>query len=364
MKRILSIAFLAVTLLFSFAAPAKITIVKSGAKLQKTKAEDWQLHKNSGKYYTEAWTAIMRSSEGHIIFLQFLYSNIGVVNGNTAVTLSLTLPNGSQKTYVAEHSLKEFGEDKGSNRIGVGSSWMALHGRDMTIRVRESGFNADISLKSWTDGASLYNGKMTFSDDGSDWAQTWVHIPRGDAEGTVTAGGKTFKFVGAGYVDHFAQTMLGTDYSSKWWNARWFGKDYGVAVMVIQAKKEDGGAKFGRILVVDKKGNMEYDDHVTLQVSGLTKDAKGGPKYHTFFDFNWKGKLFAVEGSFKSKRMNDRESVLDRLNAAEKAVVKMVAGNPVIYRMDGEGKLKITPAGGAAVEDTAPALMESVVLGE
>lgn len=364
MRRILSTALLALALAFSFDASAKITVVKNGSKLQKTKAEDWQLHKNSGKYYTETWTAIMRSNEGHIIYLQFLYSNIGVVNGNSGVSMSLTLPNGSQKTYVAEHSLKEFGEDKSTHRIGVGSSWMALHGRDLTIRVRESGFSADFTVKAWSDGASLYNGKMTFTDDGKEWAQVWVHVPRGDVDGSVTAGGKTFKFVGSAYVDHFAQTMLGTDYSSKWWNSRWFGKDYAVAVTVIQAKKEDGGAKFGRILVVDKQGNMEYDDHVSLQVSGLAKDTKGGPKYHTFYDLNWTGKLFAVAGSFKSKRMNDRESVIDRLNAAEAAVVKMVAGNPVIYRMDGEGKLKITPAGKAAVEDTAPALMESVVLGE
>lgn len=364
MKRLWMAGLALCLMLGSFDSMAKITIVKSGSKTQKTKAEDWQLHKNSDKYYTEAWTTIMRSNEGHIIYLTFLYSNIGVVAGNTAVSMSVTMPGGSAKTYVAEHAIGEFGEDKGSHRIGIGSSWAALHGRELTIRVREKEFQADFAVTSWSDGVSLYNGKMTFSDDGKQWAQAWVHVPRGDVEGSVTAGGKTFKFVGQAYVDHFAQTSLGTDYSSKWWNARWLGSEYAVAVTVIQGKKADGGGKFGRILVVDKKGNVEYDDRVTLKVSGLAKDKKGGPSYHTIFDLDWTGKLFAVKGQFKSNRMNDRESVLDRLNAAEAAVVKMVAGNPVIYRMDGEGKLTITPAGGTAAEFTAPALMESVVLGD
>ncbi len=353
--------------LFAFVATeasAKITIVKSGSKAQKASAGDWQLHKNDAKYYTEAWTVIMRSNEGHIVYLTFLYSNIGVVKGNTAVSMSLTMPGSSAKTYVGEHSITEFGEDKGSHRIGIGSSWMALHGRDLTVRVREKDFQADFSIKSWADGVSLYGGKMTFSDDGKEWAQVWVHVPRGDADGSITAGGKTIKFMGQAYVDHFAQTSLGTDYSSKWWNARWFGPEHTVAVTVIQGKKADGGGKFGRILVVDKQGNVEYDDRVTLKVSGSAKDTKGGPSYHTVFDMDWTGKLFAVKGQFKSKKMNDRESVLDRLNAAEAAVVKMVAGNPVIYRMDGEGKLTVTPAGGAPVDVTAPALMESVVLGD
>jgi len=278
--------------------------------------------------------------------------------------MSLTMPGGSAKSYVGEHSLKEFGEDKKSNRIGIGSSWMALHGRDLTIRVKEKGFSAEFDIKSWADGVSLYGGRMHFSEDGKEWAQAWVHVPRGDVDGTVTAGGKSFKFVGHAYVDHFAQTSLGTDYSSKWWNSRWFGPEHTVAVTIIQGKKADGGGKFGRILVVDKAGNIEYDDGVSLKVSGTAKDKKGGPSYHTIFDLDWKGKLFSAKGQFKSNRMNDREAVTDRLNAAEAAVVKMVAGNPVIYRMDGEGKLAITPAGGASLDVTAPALMESVVLGD
>jgi hypothetical protein len=55
--------------------------------------------------------------------------------------------------------------------------------------------------------------------------------------------------------------------------------------------------------------------------------------------------------------------ILDQFNAAQKQIVKMVTGNPVIYRLEGQADLTLT-VDGEVKNLQGPALMESIVLSE
>jgi len=326
----------------------------------RTVAKDWLRHPHDHRYYTEAWTAVLEGDQGHIVFVNILYSNIGVVSGSAAVRVSVSGPGKSSKHYVYEYSTDEYGEDPKIGRIGVGSTWMALQGRTLTIHVKEADVQMDLVVKNWTDGVKWGDGTVLSDAEGEKWAKAFFHIPRGDVSGDLTVGKQKVVFKGAGYVDHWVQNVLGSDYSTRWWIGRVFHSEYSLFFMTVQTS-EDFGGKMAHRMVLCKRGELllAADDY-TLKADKKREDPEGH-KYDTRYKVRFgRGKIHGT-AVLRGGKLFDREAILDQMNAAQRQIVRLIAGNPVTYRLRGKADVKVL-SDGVETKFQGPALLESVVL--
>jgi hypothetical protein len=108
---------------------------------------------------------------------------------------------------------------------------------------------------------------------------------------------------------------------------------------------------------------VDVTDSLTFDADTRRTDPNGH-SYDTRYTLAYEGKKLTLEGTVTGKAdLHDRDCILDRMNAAERQIVKLFAGTPVVYRMEGEASLTLTPAGGQARRLEGTALMESIVLG-
>ena len=333
---------------------------KTAAPQSRTSAADWLRHPHEHKYYTESWTAIMEGDKGHIVFLTILYTNIGVVSGSAAVQVSVAAPGKSSKHYVYEYSTDEYGEDPKTGRIGVGSTWMALRGRTLTIHVKEADVKMDLVVKSWTDGLKLGDGKVPLDGEGRRWVQTFFHVPRGDVSGDLMLGKEEVKLRGSAYVDHWVQNVLGSDYSTRWWTGRVFHPDYTLFFMTIKTSEDFGGKLIHRLILCQRGKVLLFADDLELEAYEKREDPKGH-SYDTRYKVQFsRGKQYGT-AVLRGGKLFDREAILEQMNAAQRQIVRLIAGNPVTYRMRGKAKVRLVMDG----EETkleGGAIMESIVL--
>jgi hypothetical protein len=330
--------------------------------LRATKEADWYRHPSDAKYYTESWTTLVYTADGHFLNINFVYSNIGVVSGNTSVNVAVTKPGAASATHIRRnHGTGDYAENRGTARIVIGKNSMTLRGRELHLIVKEEGIDLELTVTAWTDGVVWGDGKVYVDDAKKEWMQTFFHIPRGDARGTATVGGQTFSLEGAAYMDHSLQNVLATDFSARWWTLRLFGAEDSLAFITFRTTKERGGKLFGRGLWVRRDGVVAVAPKVRVTPGGPTKDPKGHT-YDTRYRFAFSGAGGAVEGTVASAGLLDREAFMEDLNWLERQVAEMVAGNPITYRMRGKPTVTLKPKGGAARTVDGPAVIESVVM--
>ncbi len=362
MRRGVFVVTVCLLLLLPTVGTAQIKLVEKGKRHQETSATDWQRHPTTGKYFTESWTVAARSKQGHIMYLNFLYSNIGVFAGSAAVNLAFRHPGKEGKHYVFEYKQSEWGEDSKIGRIGVGTNWMALKDGKGVLRIKEKNVAMALELKPWTRGARLHTGKYTVGKD--NWVQVFNHVPRATISGEVTIDGDSFQFDGDAFVDHWAQTLLATDYCKRMYTVRFFHQDYTVALLIQEPQKKVGEGQIVQVMVTDRKGVISFGAPLKLSGKEKKKDPQGH-EYATTYEIEYgkAGDRVHLQGTFSGGKLWDRDAILDQLSAAQKQVVKWVAGNPVVYRLEGAADLTLT-VDGQTTELNGPALMESIVLSE
>jgi len=332
------------------------------AGLRPSKEADWYRHPTDAKYYTESWTTLVYTADGHFLNINFVYSNIGVVSGNTSVNVAVTKPGASSATHVRHnHGTGDYGENKATHRIVIAANSMTLRGRELHLVVQEEDLKLDLKVAAWTDGVVWGDGKVYVDDAKKEWMQTFFHIPRGDASGTATVGGETFSLEGAAYMDHSLQNVLATDFSARWWTLRLFGAEDSLAFITFRTTKDRGGKFQGRGLWVRRDGVVAVAPKVRVTPGGPKKDPKGHT-YDTRYRFSFAGAGGAVEGTVASERLLDREAFLEDLNWLERKVAEAVAGKPITYRMLAKPKVTLKPKGGAPRTVDGPAVIESVVM--
>ncbi len=342
---------------------AGVKTEERGARVNPTTAKDWMPHPSKDDYYTESWTTVIRADGGQILYVSLLTTNIGVFKGQAAVSVSYTAPGKKGQHFKWEYEPDQFKADSGSGAIKVGGNSITLKGRDARLVIKEKDFALDVTVKGWVDGVQFYYGRTDVDRADNQWTATWFHVPRGDVTGSATVGGKSVSMAGAGYVDHMVQNVLGGDYSSRWWALRHFGKDHTVIAIAYRAKKDAGGGLWLRTLIVDRSKVWLVTDKGKLGGSAAASDPEGY-KYHTVFSLESGEGGVTVKGDYKGGKFHDRVSIMEELPWAQRQVAKMVAGNPIAYRMEGMGKVLLTLPGVGEVTVEGPVLLETFVFSE
>lgn len=356
---------LACVLLAPAAAGAQVRVDSKGPALNPITARDWLRHPHRDRYYQESWTAILGAADGHVVYVSFLYTNLGVVKGSTAVNVSLTRPGQMATAHRFDHKVGDYSEDAASGRIAVGPNSMTLRGKQIHIQMNEPGFSLDLKGEGWMTGAKLHSGRVYIGEGNKRWVETYVHLPRASFEGTLTVDGKRLELSADGYVDHMVQNVLPTDYSSRWWTLRLFAPQHTVAFLVYQTPKDLGSARSVVLLATDRKRLVAFDGAMELEELSTRPGPKGVHRYADRIRFAGEGKGWALEGTLASQRLHDRDAVLERLSWVERKVAGLVAGGkPVIYRWLATPDVSLTVGGGAPVKIGGVALVENLVLRE
>lgn len=344
---------------------AKVKVERSGPAMNPTTAKDFLRHPHDERYYQESWTTILRSDAGHVLYVNFLYTNLGVFSGSSGVNISVAQPGELAKSYRWDYSTSDFKQAAGEGKISIGPNQMVLKGRILTLLVREKNLMLNLKLTGWVDGVKLHNGRLWLAEDRSQWVETYFHLPRADVQGSMVVEGKKAVLKGDGYMDHMVQNVLGTDYSTRWHTLRFFAPDHTVAFISWDTPKELGKERVVRLIVTDRKEILAFGDQMELITDGPQKDPKGH-RYNTHFRFSTAraGGPVVLEGELTGKRLHDRDVVLDRLSWAERKVANIVAGNPIFYRLEADTRATITRPGQEPVQLSGLGLIESVVMQE
>ncbi|HOI11687.1 MAG TPA: hypothetical protein PK313_14510 [Myxococcota bacterium] len=343
-------------------AAAKVTTDRVGAAVQRTTMDDFMRHPADGRYYTESWTTILHSDAGHVLYINFMYSNIGVVSGRAAVDVSLTEPDGQGRHFGWESDQADFRQDPETGRITIARDSITLKNGNLHILIDHSDLRLDVRMKAWMPGVKYHDGIIWLNDERSEFVQAFFHIPRGDFTAEAAMGGRRFSMKGGGYLDHMVNNRLSSEWSDKWWTTRFYAPDHTVAFWAFRLRKDRGGQVIVRSLVTDRTKVLAMTDRLKIKGEEPVADPKiAGRKYDTKYRLTLDRKGLKLEGELKSRRVHDRNAVVERLPWAQRNIAKMFAGNPVIYRMEGDANLVLTLEGQEPVTLTGTALMESIV---
>ena len=359
----ISSLWIAVLLFTALPAQAKVKADMSGAAVQQTSKLDFLRHPDDAKYYTESWTTILQSDQGHILYINFMYTNIGVTSGRAAVSVNLTMPGGSQaKNYGWENDQDEYQEDFESGTIKIGPHSLTLQGKTARYRIEAPDMRINITLNGWTNGAKFHDGKICIDDACDEWVVSFFHVPRGDFEGEMSVGGQRARLKGQGYLDHMVNNQLSSKWSTHWWTTRYFAPDHTVAFWAFKTRPDRGGEKVTRLLIADRERILTLTDNGGLKTDTPVKDpAPKGHSYDTVYNLDVKRSGLTLVGTFVGKGLHDRDGVLERLPWAQRTIAQAVAGNPIIYRQRGEATLTLTLEGQPPIPLTGAALMEAIV---
>ncbi|MBU1430717.1 hypothetical protein KKF91_09195, partial [Myxococcota bacterium] len=250
------------------------TLIKTGPRISPTTNADWAQHPDKHDYYTESWNAILKADDGHTIYLTFLYTNIGVMSGRSGVNISISPPNSTKaKSYQWEYDTEDFSDKKST--IKIKNNQFKLEGRDAEILIKEKNFKLNVKIKGQLNGVKIHSGKVILDKDKKEYVQTFFHVPRGDLEGTMLIDGRNYTLKGIAYIDHWAQNVLGGDYSTRWFNVRAFGKKHTFISLMWRYKESYGKGLKGWAMVADGSKVLAVTDQVKLHVKGSSKDPNG-----------------------------------------------------------------------------------------
>lgn len=334
-----------------------------GEEMRKTGRSDFMRHPSKAKYYTESWTTILHSKEGHAIYVNFALTNIGVIKGSAGLNMSITEPGKPSEHWAVEHSLDDFSQDKAAGTISIGPNTMSLKGRNLTVNINDGGMVLNVRLKNWyPSGYKFHDGKTWINDKKNKYFAHFFHVPRGDFEAEMTYKGKSYKLRGAGYMDHMTSNRLTSEYTRRWWTVRYFAPGYTLAFISMQMDPKFGGEVVTRAFFGNRKQALAVTDKMELKPSRFANDNKAGHKYHTRFDVSMDRPEFGFSSTFQSRRLHDREAVVEGLPKVQQGIAKLFAGNPVVYRLEGVSEMRVREGDSPEKKLGGAALMETIVL--
>jgi len=302
-----------------------------GVALTPLNGADFMQHYMDGRMYQEAWTYVVQTKAGDVLYLNFIVTNIGVTSGASAFSFSLSPAGGGPVVFKKfEKDQDEFKQTPGSLSIKVGpwSSAFGLGTKPTTVKGAEDDVAVDLTITPWVPGVKVGKGVWTYKD------KKWIHmiqIPRGTTAGTLKVGGKTWDLAGDAYVDHAAQDFLSPEVTGVWNTMRLFAPDHTVLMLQFKAKPDYGNGMTKMLIVSDRKGFLAASTSYKAEGSARKADPDGCSRAGRM-DVTMTEGAVSLKGGFSEARLHERNAVLDKLGWAQRQVAKIVTDQVVIYR--------------------------------
>ncbi len=102
--------------------------------------------------------------------------------------------------------------------------------------------------------------------------------------------------------------------------------------------KNKGENKLTHLVLLDRSGIRFMTTQARLKINKTVKDPDGYA-YPTMFQ--WSETEEGLEALFTSTRMHERTAILEALPWAIRKLATFVAGNPIFYRMEAQGEVKL-----------------------
>jgi hypothetical protein len=294
---------------------------------------DFFRHECDDSMYTENWTAIIRDDSGSVLYINFLYSNIGVFKGNTGVNVSFTPADGKAININTEYSTDDYRENRTEGRISIKNSYVVMkNNKDAEIHVRMENCSVDLALNGWKPGIKFHNGRLWISREDHEFLDYFFHIPAGEVTGKISISGRTADIKGRGYFDHSAKNVNAPDFSDRWHTLRLWTNDYAVSMMDIVFNEDHGKKRVTYLIFEDRSGIVSAG--ISLIHPSLSSYKQDDDyRYPTSFKIDLAAENLKLSVSTTLKKLHEKVKILDQLSWAARQVVKAFAGNPVIYRM-------------------------------
>jgi hypothetical protein len=302
-----------------------------GVALTPLNGADYLQHYMEGRMYQEAWTYVVQTKAGDVLYLNFIVTNIGVTSGASAFSFSLSPAGGGPVVFRKfEKGQDEFVQSPGSLSIKVGpwSSAFGLGTKPTTVKGAEDDVAIDLTIAPWVPGVKIGKGVWTYKD------KRWLHmiqVPRGTTSGALKVAGKTWDLAGDAYVDHAAQDFLSPEVTGVWNTMRLFAPDHTVLLLQFKVKPDFGGGMAKMLIVSDRKGFLAASTSYSHKGSATKADPEGCARAGRV-DVSMKEGAVSLEGGFSEARLHERNAVLDKLGWAQRQVAKLVTDQVVIYR--------------------------------
>jgi hypothetical protein len=319
-----------------------------GATLTPLNGADFMQHYMDARMYQEAWTYVVQTRGGDVLYLNFIVTNIGVTSGAAAFSFSLSPAKGGPVVFRKfEKDQDEFKQAPGALRVSVGpwSSSFGLGLKPTTLKGAEDDVALDLTITPWVPGVKLGQGRWKFKD------KTWLHmiqVPRGTTAGTLKVGGQVYDLAGDAYVDHAAQDFLSPEVTSVWNTMRLFAPEHTVLLLQFRARPDFGGGLTRMLVVTDRKGFLAAATDFTHRGSAPRPDEDGCAR-STRMDSAMQAGAVSLKGGFTEARLHERNAVLDKLGWAQRQVARIVTDQVVIYRQLNDYDYTLDPGDGTAI---------------
>jgi len=303
-------------------------------------AQDHFSHPMEDRFYNENWRYHAILDTGEFLSVSFVLSNVGIISGSAGVQLSLSGPHFDPVIVKDELSLSDLKENRKAGTISIGSHSMTLKGNLTRLIFSKKGIKADLAIRPWIVGFQMGDGMTVINEDRGEFNRTFIEIPRGDLEGTLTVQGATRSVKGAVYMDHNVSNVLPTSYSSNWCSLRAFFPDYTVALVEFQYLPKAGGGRWALGYVTDRNKVLGISTGYRLDKSGAYK-----AKYcstPTNFEIGMSVRDMKLNGTFNSEELYCCTAVFDNFNWLARKLANSLVGNPIICRFRSHADLLLT----------------------
>lgn len=325
--------------------------------------KDYFRHNVLSRSYSESWFYLLEcdANGGPILFLNFIYTNMGLMSGMTGVEVVVTEANSAPRYFRQEARTSDYQETRTSREMAFkNASLSGLPPDNHRVSVNLEGLSLDARFLEMVPGFRLGDGKTPLGNDPDDYVWNAVTIPRARVEGTLTIDGTEQSISGWAYAEHSYQTITSNRYSRRWHTLRMHNDDYSLIMLDMEPTKRFASSNLRFIALTDKDGVLVTSTNFDLEANHSKPDVEGRP-VPTQFDVNLLSPGFDLVGSAVNEGPLDRYVMADHLNKSGAFAVKAFAGNPVFYRSTSECSFRLT-LDGVETNLTGDAVSEVLIL--
>lgn len=329
--------------------------------VQAVSESDHFRHPMKDKYYTENWNYQVIQDSGELLSLSFSYSNLGVTSGSASVQFTLGRPGSAPPLTVRdEMNPSNYGENAQAGAILIGVHSIAVKDNVTRLIFSRKEVKLELTIHPWVSGFQVGDGVTMINKEKGEFYRTFIEIPRGDAEGTLTVQGVERPIKGAAYMDHTVSNILQIAYSSHWYSLRAFLQDYTVALLEFQYLPKAGGGRWALGYAANREKILGVSTDYKAEASGEYKDKSC--TVPTGFAVQMSAGDILLNGSFQSREAYGCISVLESLNWVTRKLAGAFAGNPIVCRFLSNADLNLT-IGNKAIHLEGPAYQGIVSMG-